>query len=74
MLHDLQAAAVIRERLDIGQLLDESAAVSFMERVAFRLELLRILDDFDHARQGSDDVLHCLANLHSRVLDVVNTG
>jgi hypothetical protein len=46
MVYDERAAAVIRARLDISQLLGDSAAVSLMERASFRLRLLRIVDDF----------------------------
>ena len=73
MLHDSLAAEVIQERLDICHLLDDSVELSFMERASFREDLLRILDDFDHARQSTDYVLQRLAVLRRRVLDVLDS-
>jgi hypothetical protein len=68
---DERAAAVLRERLAISQLLDVSPTVSLMQRASFRLQLLRILDDFDKSEQDPGEVLHRLTDLHGQVLERV---
>ena len=71
MTYDPELAAVLRKRLVVGQLLDDSAALSLMERASFRLELLDIatkLDQHEHSMAGDYERL---SSLHHRVLNRV---
>jgi len=71
MTYDPEMAAIIQNRLDIGQLLDDSAELSFLERAMFRMELLRVLDDLDTGRATPAVALEQLSGLYGRVMDMV---
>jgi hypothetical protein len=71
MTYDPAMATIIQNRLDIGQLLDDSAELSFLDRATFRMELLGVLDDFDAGRVAPSMALELLSGLDGRVMDMV---
>jgi hypothetical protein len=71
MMYDPERAAIIQNRLDIGQLLDDSAELSFLDRATFRMELLGVLDDLDADRVAPFVTLEQLSDLHGRVKAIV---
>ncbi len=72
MAFDPEQAAIIRLRLDIGQLLDDSVQVSFLESAHFRIELMVALDRYDKHTSAAADTMTALRDLHGRVSAVAN--
>jgi hypothetical protein len=67
MAFDPGQAAILQLRLDIGQLLDDSAEISFLQSAHFRIELMVALDNYDKRTATGADTLTVLQDLRGRV-------
>ncbi|AMM22606.1 hypothetical protein AX769_20910 (plasmid) [Frondihabitans sp. PAMC 28766] len=73
MTYDPDRAAIIQLRLDIGQLLDDSAELSLLQRAQLRMELLRIVTAAEQQRAAAKDTAAKLTDLHERLTRIVLT-
>jgi hypothetical protein len=67
MNHDPVLAQILRDRLEIGAELDESAELSYLERARLRLVLVTIVEDLDRGRLSRDDAASALQRLRRDV-------
>jgi hypothetical protein len=67
MNHDPVLAQILRDRLEIGAELDESAELSYLERAHLRLDLVTIVQDLDRGLLSRTDAAAALQRLRQEV-------
>jgi hypothetical protein len=72
MAYAPMVAPVIRLKLAVGQLLDDSTGLSVLSRATFRIELLTCLQEFDQGNYSVEAVTEQLRELLDRVREAAN--
>ncbi|MCU1526308.1 MAG: hypothetical protein JWP75_71 [Frondihabitans sp.] len=72
MNHDPVLAQILRDRLEIGAELDESAELSYLERARLRLELVTVVEDLDRGLVSRTDAAAALERLRDEVASRVS--
>lgn len=71
MVEEVDAGTVLRARLLVGDAIDKSAELSFLESAHFRLELFQIVSEIETCSRSPVQAAGALDDLHSRVAAVV---
>jgi hypothetical protein len=68
---EADVAAVLHGRLALARAIDEAAELSFLESAHFRLELVRIVQEFDDHVIDATAAAAALSDLRRRVTTVI---